>query len=77
MLCEKLSEYNSELMVKNKELSALQEDNRLLAKQFRQKKEAEKKRLQFSQVRYHNNYLVNVLYMVIMQHYPYSLGTNK
>ena len=50
MLCKKLSEYNSELMVKNNELSTLQEDNRLLAKQFRQKREAEKKRQQFSQV---------------------------
>ena len=50
MLCKKLSEYKSELMVKDKELSALQEDNRLLAKQFRQKKEAEKKRWQFLQV---------------------------
>ena len=47
-------------MVKNKELSTLQEDNRLLAKQFRQKKEAEKKRRQFSQVSYHSSCLVNV-----------------
>ena len=47
-------------MVKDKELSVLQEDNRLLAKQFRQKKEAEKKRRQFSQVSYRNSCLVNV-----------------
>ena len=60
MLCKKLSEYNSELMVKDKELSTLQEDNRLLAKQFRQKKEAERRRWQFSQVSYHNSCLVNV-----------------
>ena len=50
MLCKKLSEYNSELMVKDKELSTMQKDNRLLAKQFTQKKEAEKRRRQFSQV---------------------------
>ena len=50
MLGKKLSEYNSERMVKDKELSALREENRLLAKQFRQKKNAEKKRQQFSQV---------------------------
>ena len=37
-------------MVKDKELLTLQEDNRLLAKQFREKKEAQKKREQFSQV---------------------------
>ena len=37
-------------MVKDKELSTLREDNRLLAKQFSQKKEVEKKRWQFSQV---------------------------
>ena len=37
-------------MVKDKELLTLREDNRLLAKQFREKKEAQKKREQFSQV---------------------------
>ena len=37
-------------MVKDKELLTLQDDNRLLAKQFREKKEAQKKREQFSQV---------------------------
>ena len=57
-------------MVKDKELSTLQEDNRLLAKQFRQKREAEKKRWQFSQV-------TQLKYMVMMQHYPYSIGTNE
>ena len=50
MLGKKLSEYISELMVKDKELSRLREENKLLAKQFRQKKNAEKKRQQFSQV---------------------------
>ena len=37
-------------MVKDKKLFTLQEDNRLLAKQFREKKEAQKKREHFSQV---------------------------
>ena len=37
-------------MVKDKELLTLREDNRLLAKQFREKKEAQKKRAQLSQV---------------------------
>ena len=50
MLSKKLSEYKSELTVKDKELALLREDNRLLGKQFRQKKEAERKRQQFSQV---------------------------
>jgi len=50
MLGKELSENKSELIVKDKELSTLREDNRLLAKQFRQKKEAQKKREQFSQV---------------------------
>ena len=39
-------------MVKDKKLLTLQEDNRLLAKQFREKKEAQKKREEFSQVSY-------------------------
>ena len=38
-------------MVKDKELLTLQEDNRLLAKQFRQKKDAQKKREKLLQVR--------------------------
>ena len=50
MLGKELSENKSELIVKDKELSTLREDNRLLAKQFRQKKEAQKRREQFSQV---------------------------
>ena len=50
MFSKKLSDYNSELTVKDKELSTFREDNRLLAKQFRQKKEAGRKRQQFSQV---------------------------
>jgi len=37
-------------MVKDKELSTLREDNRLLAGQFRQKEDTQKKREQFSQV---------------------------
>ena len=37
-------------MVKDKELLALQEDNKLLAKQFRQKKDAQKRREHFLQV---------------------------
>ena len=37
-------------MVKDRELQTLQEDNKLLVKQFRQKKEAQKKREMFSQV---------------------------
>ena len=37
-------------MIKDKELLTLREDNRLLVKQFRQKKEAQKKREKFSQV---------------------------
>ena len=36
--------------MKDKELLTLQEDNRLLAKQFREKKEAQNKREQFLQV---------------------------
>ena len=36
--------------MKDKELFTLRDDNRLLAKQFREKKEAQKKREQFSQV---------------------------
>ena len=50
MLNKKLSEISSELMVKDRELLTLQKENRLLAKQFTQKKEAQKKRMQFSQV---------------------------
>jgi len=50
MLDKELLENKSELIVKDKELSTLREDNRLLAKQFRQKKEAQTKREQFSQV---------------------------
>ena len=46
-LDEYLSESQSELMVKDKELLKLKEDNRLLQKQFSQKK---KKIQQFSQV---------------------------
>ena len=41
---------HSELMMKDKELLKLREDNSLLAKQFREKKEAQKKRAQLSQV---------------------------
>ena len=37
-------------MVKDKELTTLQGDIKLLAKQFRQKKDAQKRREQFSQV---------------------------
>ena len=37
-------------MVKDNELSTLKEENRLLVKQFRQKKEAQKKREQILQV---------------------------
>ena len=37
-------------MVKDKELITLQGDIKLLAKQFRQKKDAQKRRDQFSQV---------------------------
>ena len=37
-------------MIKDTELSKLKEDNKLLAKQFREKKEAQKKRQQFLQV---------------------------
>ena len=37
-------------MVKDKELFTLQEDNRLLAKQFRQKKDAQKRREKLLQV---------------------------
>ena len=36
--------------MKDTELSKLKEENKLLAKQFREKKEAQKKRQQFSQV---------------------------
>ena len=50
LLSKKLSDNNSQLMIKDKELLTLREDNRLLVKQFRQKKEAQKKREQFSQV---------------------------
>ena len=50
MLDKELLENNSELLVKDKKLLSLQEDNRLLAKQFRQKKEAQKKRENISQV---------------------------
>ena len=46
-LNKELSENKSESTVK---LSTLQEENKLLVKQFRQKKEAQKKREQFSQV---------------------------
>lgn len=42
-------EYKSGLMVKEKEISTLREDNLLLAKQFRQKKEGFQKRQQFLQ----------------------------
>ena len=44
-----LSDHKSELMTKEKELSALREDKRLLTKQFRQKKEGPQKRQQFLQ----------------------------
>ena len=44
MFVKKCSDYQSELMVKDKQLVTLQEDNRLLAKQFRQKKDAQQKR---------------------------------
>ena len=37
-------------MVKDKELLTLQEDNRLLAKQFRHKKDAQKRREKLLQV---------------------------
>ena len=51
MFCKKCSDYQSELMVKDKQLVILQEDNKLLAKQFRQKKDAQKKREQLLEVR--------------------------
>ena len=51
MLQKELLENQSKLMIKDRELLNLKEDNKLLAKQFREKKEAQKKRQHdFSQV---------------------------
>lgn len=47
MLQKEMLENQSELMIKDRELSKLKEDNKLLAKQFREKKESQKKRQQF------------------------------
>ena len=43
------AECESKLMLKENEISTLKEDNRLLAKQFRQRKEGHQKRQQFLQ----------------------------
>ena len=44
-LCNELSEMSSQLMVKKKELTTLKEDNKLLIKQFRDRKEKERREI--------------------------------
>ena len=50
MLQKEVSENQSELMMKDREVLKLKENNKLLAKQFREKKEFQRKRQVFSQV---------------------------
>ena len=58
---------HSELMVKDKELLTLREDNRLLAKQFREKKKVRKKRERFLKVIIATNQTHCIVELFILQ----------